>query len=191
MPGRGDATRARVIDAAYALFYREGFARIGVDQIAERAGVTKRTLYYHFDSKDALLAAVFEAQNELALARVRKAIETSSRDAGAVVRNLFSDLAKWAATPGWHGSGFTRIAMELAGLPGHPARAIARRHKAAFEAMLEQRLAACGQADARDAAPQVMLLMEGCLSLILIHGDTRYAQAAQAAALRLIRPKRR
>jgi AcrR family transcriptional regulator len=63
-------TRRRIIDAAYGLFYRAGFARAGVDDIAEAAGVTKRTLYYHFDSKDALVAAVLAIQNELALARI-------------------------------------------------------------------------------------------------------------------------
>jgi AcrR family transcriptional regulator len=186
MPRDSQATRARILDAAYSLFYREGFARIGVDQIAARARVTKRTLYYHFDSKDAVLAAVMETQNELALARIRVAIEAGGRDAAEMVCSLFTGIAKWAATPNWHGPGFTRIAMELASLPGHPARAIARRHKAAFEAMLAERLSACGLAEARAAARQLMLLNEGCMALILIHGDTRYAQAAQDAALRLV-----
>ena len=186
MPRSGGATRARIIDAAYALFYREGYMRVGVDEIASRAGLTKRTLYYHFDSKDALLAAVMEAQNELALIRAAKAIEGRSHDAGEVVHALFSDLRRWAATPNWRGPGFTRIAMELAGLPGHPARAIARRHKAAFEAMLKARFAACGLADAGAAAQAVILLMEGCMSLMLIHADTRYAGAAENAALQLL-----
>lgn len=190
MPKDSASTRARITDAAYGLFYREGFSRVGVDEIAAHAGVTKRTLYYHFDSKDALLAAVMATQNELALARVQRAIENRGTDAAETVRGLFGALAKWAATPKWHGSGFTRIAMELAGLPGHPARAIARRHKAAFEAMLSKQFAACGLLDARDAARRVMLLMEGCLSLILIHGDTKYAAVAQEAALQLIGPAR-
>ena len=132
-----------------------------------------------------------EAQNDLALARVRQIMEGGGSDASAMVRSLFVELAKWAATPRWRGSGFTRIAMDLAGLPGHPARLIARRHKAAVEALLGDRLRACGLADARGISRQIMLLTEGCLSLILIHGDTRYARAAQDAALRLIRPGRR
>jgi AcrR family transcriptional regulator len=186
VPRTGEATRARIIDAAYTLFYREGLGRVGVDEIAAHSDVTKRTLYYHFESKDALLAAVMETQNGLALSRVRKAIDGRSQDAGAVVRALFSDLAKWAARPDWHGPGFTRIVMELAGLPGHPARAMARRHKAAFEAILAERLAACGVRDAQEAARQVMLVMEGCMSLMLIHGDTRYADAARDCALQLV-----
>jgi len=191
MPKDSAATRARILDAAYTLFYREGFARVGVDEIADQAGVTKRTLYYHFDSKDALLAAVMEAQNDLALARVRLTMEGGGRNAPAMVRSLFIELAKWAATPRWHGSGFTRVAMDLAGQPGHPARKIARRHKAAVETLLTERLEACGVRDAHAAARQIMLLTEGCLSLILIHGDTSYAQAGLDVALRLVGDRRR
>jgi AcrR family transcriptional regulator len=186
MPRDGAETRTRILDAAYTLFYREGFARVGVDDIAAEAGVTKRTLYYHFDSKDAVLAAVMEAQNDPALVRVRQIMEGGGSDAPAMLRSLFTELAKWAATPRWRGSGFTRVAMDLAGQPGHPARRIARRHKAAVETLLGERLETCGVADARAAARQVMLLTEGCLSLILIHGDTSYANAALAVALRLV-----
>lgn len=186
MPRDGAETRTRILDAAYTLFYREGFVRIGVDEIAAAAGVTKRTLYYHFDSKDALLAAVMAAQNDLALVRVRQIMDGGGSDAAAMVRSLFTELAKWASGPRWHGSGFTRVAMDLAGQPGHLARKIAGRHKAAVETLLTERLRACGVGDAPAIARQIMLLTEGCLSLILIHGDTSYAHAALAVALRLV-----
>ena len=72
MPRPADRTRRRILDAAYDLFYRKGFGRVGVDEIAAVAGVTKRTLYYHFESKDELLASVLALHSELALARIRK-----------------------------------------------------------------------------------------------------------------------
>src|SRR5271154_186782 len=65
-----DATRHRILEAAYELFYRKGFVRVGVDAVAAAACVTKRTLYYHFRSKDALLEAVLAFHHELALARI-------------------------------------------------------------------------------------------------------------------------
>jgi hypothetical protein len=76
--------------------------------------------------------------------------------------------------------------MELADLPGHPARAAARRHKAAVEGWFAEQLAGAGVPRARDLAREIMLLIEGCLSLVLIHGDTRYADAAAAAARQLV-----
>ncbi len=46
-----------------------------------------------------------------------------------MIDGLFSELAVWADKPLWAGSGLTRLVIELADLPGHPARLIARRHK--------------------------------------------------------------
>jgi hypothetical protein len=101
---------------------------------------------------------------------------------------MFDNLASWAGQPRWAGAGFTRLVMELADLPGHPARAIAKKHKTAVEKWLAEELAARQVDDAVAKARQVMLLLEGCLSLLLIHGDQKYAAEAAAAAKRLIGP---
>jgi AcrR family transcriptional regulator len=55
-----DSTRQKIIDAAYDLFYEKGFNRVSVDEIAAKSGITKRTLYDHFESKDAMLAVVLD-----------------------------------------------------------------------------------------------------------------------------------
>jgi len=46
------ATREQIIQAANALFYGEGIRSASMDAIAAKARVTKRTIYYHFPSKD-------------------------------------------------------------------------------------------------------------------------------------------
>ena len=97
-----------------------------MDEIASGAKVTKRTLYYHFESKDALLATVLETQHRLALAAFRTFGDQLSGSPEAIIEAMFNDLAVWADTPRWAGSGFTRLVVELADLPGHPARQIAR-----------------------------------------------------------------
>jgi AcrR family transcriptional regulator len=186
MSRKAEATRRRIIDAAYELFYRKGFARVGVDAVAAQAGVTKRTLYAHFDSKDRLLAAMLEVHHGLALERIRRWSDRLSGGADALLAALFAELASWAAKPRWSAAGFTRLVMELADLPGHPARAIARRHKAAIESWLADELARRRVAQAELRARQIMLLLEGCQVLMLISGDRRYADAAAQAAMRLV-----
>ena len=186
MGSKADATRHRIIEAAYELFYRKGFARVGVDAVAAQAGVTKRTLYAHFDSKDRLLAAMLEAHHGLALERIRRWSGRLAGEADAMVKALFAELAIWASKPRWSSAGFTRLVVELADLPGHPARAIARRHKAAVESWLAEELARRRVADAALRARQIALLLEGCQVLMLIHGDKRYAEAAAQAAVRLV-----
>ena len=180
-------TRERIVAAAYGLFYRKGFARVGVDSIAAAAGLTKRTLYNHFTSKDALLAAVLERQQEQAAAQIRGWSEGAADAASpaAFLAAIFAALEAWARQRRWQGSGFSRLAMELADLPGHPARKAARAHKKAVESWLAEELARRGAGRPEEMARAVALLLEGSLSLMLIHGDTRYAAEAARAAARL------
>ena len=105
----------------------------------------------------------------------------------AIIDTLFKDLAVWSDQPRWAGSGFTRLVIELADLPGHPARTIARRHKALLEAHFSEMLASAGVARPRETAREIWLLSEGAISLILVHRDRSYAAAAALAAKKLLR----
>ena len=188
MPRDPTSTRARIYAAAYALFYRKGFQRTSLDEVAAKAGVTKRTLYYHVRSKDDLAGAMLAHQHGFVLAEMARWMGAAG-SARKLVDQLFDSVARWAASAGkrhWTGSGFTRMAMELADLPGHPARVATRRHKSAVQAELARRLAACGTRNAEDAAAQLQMLLEGAMILMLIHGDARYAKLAAAAARRLV-----
>jgi AcrR family transcriptional regulator len=190
MPRSGEDTRRRVLDAAYRLFRRQGYTRVSMDEIATASAVTKRTLYYHFESKDTLLASVLEAQHALAVAAFKTFGARLGGSPAAIIDAMFDQLAVWADRPRWTGSGFTRLVVELADLPGHPARAIARRHKALLEMQFADVLAAAGVPDAQARAREIWLLSEGAISLILVHGDRGYAAAAAQAAKRLLGPSR-
>ena len=183
-------TRRRILDSAYELFYRKGFSRVGVDEIAAFAGITKRSLYYHFRSKDDLLAAVLDLQGELAFARIRKYEARYRGKPDEILEVLFHELARWAARPGFAGAGFTRIVMELADLPGHPAHAVARRHKAAVEAWYAELFRAARTAAPERLAREVSLLVEGAMTMMLISRDRAYAEAALQAAKALARRAR-
>jgi len=187
VPRVAEQTRQRILDAAYALFRRSGYGRVSMDEIAAATKVTKRTLYYHFESKDALLATVLEAQHRLALAAFRTFGDRLSGRPEAMIDTLFRELAVWSDKPRWAGSGFTRLVIELADLPGHPARAIARRHKAMLEAHFANMLAGAGVQRPRETAREIWLLSEGAISLILVHRDRSYAAAAAQAAKKLLR----
>ncbi len=188
------ATRARIYAAAYAMFYRKGFQRTSLDDIAAKAGVTKRTLYYHVRSKDELAGAMLAHQHAFVMAETASWLDVpggGTRDARLLVDRLFDSVARWfnattSPKKRWTGSGFTRMALELADLPGHPARIATRRHKAEVEAALAQRLAACGVRNPQATARQIQMLLEGAMVLILIHDDAGYAKLAADAARRLI-----
>jgi len=184
-----DGTRLKILASAYRLIRRHGFTRVKMNDIAAGAALTKRTLYHHFDSKDALLAAMLEAQHDLAVAAFIKIIERPEKGPENVVEALFANLAVWSATKHWEGSGFTRLAIELADLPGHPARRMARQHKATIERHLAERLESDGVSEAAAVAREILLLVEGAMVMILIHGDRSYVNAAAGAAGRLFQSR--
>lgn len=102
---------------------------------------------------------------------------------------MFAELAEWADKPRWAGAGFTRVVSELADLPGHPARKIARQHKAAAERWYVELLKRAGVQAANARGREITLLVEGAMALMLIHGDRSYAEAAAGAAKRLVSAK--
>jgi AcrR family transcriptional regulator len=188
MRRKTEATRQRISDAAYESFWRLGFKRTSLDGIAARAGVTKRTLYTYFRSKDDLLAAVLSNYAAQLLGNLQQIAGRMPVGRDEMIESLFAQIAWWARnTPRWSGSGITRLAVELGDLPGHPARALARRSKKTTEGWIAGRLRSVRVARAADRAREIMLLMEGAMVLMLIHGDPRYIDAASRAAKRVVR----
>ncbi|GLX96353.1 TetR family transcriptional regulator [Herbidospora sp. NBRC 101105] len=59
MPGKADATRQRLLDAALEEFAEYGIAGARVDRVAALAGTNKAQIYHYFGSKDQLFDAVF------------------------------------------------------------------------------------------------------------------------------------
>ena len=185
MTQAASTTREQIIIAADQLFYAGSVASVSMDRIAERAGVTKKTLYYHFRSKDDLLAAYVAARDGIVLERYR-AWAGLEGNVGERMERMFLNLARWATDPRWRGCGFTRVICELADLPGHPAAIAARSHKSGFEAWLRGLLEEEGWNDAEQLARILMLLLDGGIVQTLTHRDPVYAQAAAAAARRLL-----
>lgn len=185
MSSEQSSTRNEILEAADQLFYSEGLAAVTMNRIADRAGVTKKTVYYHFRSKDDLLGAYLDSRHEGVMERYRRwAGETGSvRDR---VERMFDELAKACIGRSWRGCGFLRLACELADLPGHPACEAARKHKSAFEAWLRSLLESESRADAPLLARSLMVLLDGAIVAVLIHRDPSYAEAAARAAAGLL-----
>jgi len=64
-PKSKQSARERILGAAYELFSHRGIHDVGVDELVERAGVAKATLYKHFSSKDELVLAFLEQREQI------------------------------------------------------------------------------------------------------------------------------
>ena len=181
------STRERLTDAAARLFYDEGIRAVSMDAVAEKAGVTKRTLYYHFRSKDDLIAAYLEGRDRSNLALFQRWFTETEGDLADKVAGIFHNLARSARHPRWKGCGFLRTSVELVTMPGHPAMVAARVHKKRVEDWLKAVFDAAGSIGSEDLARQIVLLLDGAFAVALLHRDPGYMETAASAASALIR----
>lgn len=179
-------TRAKIIAAAERLFYAEGIGRVSVDAVAEKAGVTKRTLYYHFTSKDELIEAYLSARDQPNLALFRRWFEAADGTVADKTKAIFLNLGHSASHPRWRGCGFLRTSAELAAMPGHPALKVGAAHKKRFESWLVAAFTEAGIGPAEPLARQILLLLDGAFAVTLLQRDPTYMEAAGDAARVLV-----
>jgi AcrR family transcriptional regulator len=180
------ATRDRIVSAASKLFYSEGIRGVSVDAVAAKAGVTKRTLYYHFRSKDDLIAAYLAVRDQPNLALFKQWFDEANGNVAAKIENIFRNLARSARHRKWKGCGFLRTSAELANLPGHPAIKIGAAHKKKFEDWLRITFEGEGIAMGSQLARQIILLLDGSFAVVLLHRDASYMETAGEAAFSLV-----
>lgn len=180
-------TRERILSAASKLFYDDGIRGVSVDAVAAKAGLTKRTLYYHFKSKDDLVAAYLAARDQPNLALFKRWFAETGGGVPAKVEGIFRNLARSARHPKWKGCGFLRTSAELANMPGHPAIKIGAAHKKKFEDWLRVTFEAEGIDNGSELARQIVLLLDGSFAVVLLHRDPSYMETAGLAAHSLIK----
>jgi len=96
---RSERTRRRLLDAAREVFRRHGFADASMEEIAQRAGVSRGPLYHYFDSKQDLFAAVYEEVEQALAAEIaseiqnRTAAETDAWQQVLVSSQAFLDVS--------------------------------------------------------------------------------------------------
>ena len=191
MPTRPELNREAILRAAGDLFYEDGIRSASMDSIARRAGVTKRTVYHHFRSKDDLIAAWLAALDVEVRRRYAESLGPPHRPFEERVRGPFTRLAGLARNPRWKGCAFARAANELAGLPGHPGIVAAKAHRRRFEAWFEEELRADGLAEPASLARRLILLFDGAVTQSLLHHDPAYAQEAGEAAAEMVSAARK
>jgi AcrR family transcriptional regulator len=174
------SSRERILTAATTLFYLRGIHATGIDELAEVASVSKRTLYTLFGSKDQLVAAYLDRMthrqvpNERALARTdlpprERLLGLFERPTGVAMR----------------GCPFHNAAVELP-QPAHPAHPVIRAHK---EVILRRLIDIAREAGAHDPdalGNQLRVLFDGATALATTNGDTGSFDHARTAAAILI-----
>jgi AcrR family transcriptional regulator len=168
-----EAMQERILDTAGRLFYGQGIRAVGVDTIAAEIGISKRTLYNYFPSKDELILAY--------LSRHFVEPRTSDRPLLEQILRYFDWLERWFATDTFRGCPFVNAVAEL-GDATHPGTKMAIAYKERRRLWLRDALSQMNVADADMLATQVAILVEGAIIAALVRGDPAMARAAKTAA---------
>lgn len=167
----------QLLDTALCLFYRQGFHATGVDQLAAEAGLTKKTLYRYFATKEALIDATLQLRDDDFMTSLNGFVaDTPPRQRPQAYLDY---LAQWFAQPDFHGCLFINAAAEYPQADDAIHRQAAA-HKARLQAWLQQCCADAGLADAELRAQQLFLLGEGLTVAAQVSGvDATLLQAAR------------
>jgi AcrR family transcriptional regulator len=177
--GQPDA-RAHILNVADRLFYEQGIRAIGVSTIAAAAGISKKTLYQHFPSKDDLVVAYLKG-------RFRPLPEASSKPpAQLILANLEWIARSLATAEDFRGCAFLNAIAEL-GDENSEARDLAVRYKESRRLWYRDLLSRLDVDDPDRLATQLSLLVDGAYAAALIHKDPQAMQSAIAAARTLLK----
>jgi AcrR family transcriptional regulator len=163
----------RILETADRLFYLRGIRAVGVDTIAAEIGISKRTLYNHFPSKDELIAAYLERRFTRAPASDKPPVEQ--------ILGTFDRLERGFASKGFRGCPFVNAVAEM-GAEDQPVKKIAIAFKESRRLWFRDLLRQLDVADAEGLATQLTLLVDGSIAQDLVRNDPSMARAAKEAA---------
>lgn len=156
-------TRDQILDAAERCFYEHGITATGVDALAEEAGVSKRTLYNHFGSKDAVVTAYLQRRED----RWRRRLAHALEGVDSPIERVLAYVRSYCENGGlddYRGCPFINASAELAD-ESHPGVAVIRGSVANIESGVAAILADAGVEDPESLAQQILLVLEGAMSV--------------------------
>jgi AcrR family transcriptional regulator len=104
--------REALTEAIDRLAYERGLHEVGLDEICERAGVSKPALYRHFGGRDIILADYLDRRRTLRRHAMNEAIEAAGDNPDERVMALISWVANWITSPEFRGCGFHRAVQQ-------------------------------------------------------------------------------
>ncbi len=180
--------RERILDTAYELFSRRAVRDVGVDEVIERAGVAKATLYRHFPSKDDLVIAFLERREERwTLAWVEAEARRRGTTPEEQLLAIFELFDEWFQRDDFEACSFINVLLEMG--PGHPAGQASVRHLASIRTVVGRLAEEAALRDPASFAHSWHLLMKGSI-VSATEGDAQAAQRARSMARLLIEQHR-
>lgn len=169
--------RDLLVQTAVDLFYKNGYHATGIEKILSASGVSKPTLYRHFNSKDELILAALGQWDEESRQWLKGEMERRGKTPRERLLALFDILGDWFGQNGFQGCMFVNATVEFAE-QDNPIHRAAAEHKRKFATYVRDLVAAAGADDPGELTEELMLLMEG--AIVTAHTSGRSDAALRA-----------
>lgn len=173
--------REQIIDVALNLFYQGGFNATSVDKIVAASGVTKKTLYAHFKSKDELMLATLRHRDERFRNYFMRETERLGRTPRQKLEVIFDVADAWFNSGDFSGCLFINASAEF-GAPDNPCHAVSAEHKRLMYEYVRGLAAAAGANAPAKLAEALSFLMNGAIVHAYVCGDKKAALKAKKMA---------
>lgn len=178
-------TREKILATAEQLIYQNGIHATGMDLLVKTSGVARKSIYRYFANKDEVVAAALNARDVRWMEWFRSECDKGDTPQERIL-NMFTVLKGWFESEGYCGCAFINTAGEV-GDSADPIRQIARLHK---QKILDYALELTGQLNIEHAsalARQLLLLVEGAITVSRVMGDYSAADDAKDIAQLLLK----
>ena len=170
-----------IVATALRLFYRHGFNATGIERIVKEAGVSKKTLYNHFKSKDELVLATLRQRDELFRNNLMRETERLGSTPRERLLSIFDVHHQWFQQKDFSGCMFINAAAEFSSHQD-PNHIISAEHKRLVRDYIRGLAEQAGVNNAEVLSKQLNLLLEGAIVDAHVSGNSEAAIMAKAMA---------
>ena len=177
--------REELIQTGAKLFAKNGFHATGVDTIAEQSGVTKKTLYSHFRSKEELVLAVLHHYDSLARNEFMRRVEAAAKTPKARLLAIFDVAEHWFRQTNFFGCLFINAIGEYSATET-PIRQVCMEYKRLLKGYIRGLCEQAGADNAEKLAEEIALLLEGATVTAQVSQQPKAAKVAKGVAKALV-----
>ncbi|MHB0779487.1 TetR family transcriptional regulator [Pseudomonas putida] len=182
-------TREKILATAEKLIYENGIHATGMDLLVKTSGVARKSIYRYFANKDEVAAAALNARDIRWMTWFRSECEKAQTPEARIL-GIFDALKSWFASEGFRGCAFINTAGEV-GDADDPVRQIAKLHKQKLLDYTLELTSALGVNDPTGLAKQLLLIIEGTITVAHVMGDHTALDSAREIARVLLKDVQR
>jgi AcrR family transcriptional regulator len=173
--------REQIISVAQKLFYQNGFHATGIDRIIKEAGVSKKTLYNHFRSKDELVLAALRKRDELFRNSFMRKTECLGSTPKERLLSVFDAIGEWFQEKDFAGCMFINASAEYSEA-NSPSHIVCAEHKRLVREYIRELAVQAEVDNPEELSQQLNLLIEGAIVDAHVSGNKDAADQAKKIA---------